>query len=126
MIKPQLVLICSALTLLISCGKELDQQTTIPQGILNKDQFSQVLCDFALAESAANINIKSVAYNKIDSVYAFNPLIENNIRKSQYDSTIQFYTKHPELFKEVYALVLERLSEQLAERTAVKKDSSSK
>lgn len=111
---------------LVSCGKNAEKEVEIPTGILSKEQFTKVLTDFALAESAANMNIKNVMIQKTDSVYAFDPLIENGIRKSQYDSTVLFYTANPELFKKVYENVLERLSELQAKKNGLKVDSTSK
>lgn len=70
---------------------------------------SQILFQFSLAESAANLNIKNVAQNKLDSAYAFNPLTDNHIRPSQFDSSLNFYCHNSELYKKVYEKVLEKL-----------------
>lgn len=112
--------------LFYACGNSQHKAANVPSGILNEEQFCKVLTDFALAESAANLNIKSISPIKTDSVYAFNPLVENNIRKSQYDSTVQFYTKQPEVYKKIYEKVLGRLSEISADRTKLNSDSLSK
>ena len=111
---------------LISCGPKTEKDIEIPVGILAKDKFAKVLTDFALAESAANMNIKNVVVQKTDSVYAFDPLLENNVRQSQYDSTVRFYTSEPELYKKVYEKVLENMSEMQAQRNGIKVDSTSK
>lgn len=81
----------------------------IPKGILSIDAISEVLFEFSLAESAANLNIKNVAQSKLDSAYAFNPLKENHIRLSQFDSSISFYCHHSDLYKKVYERVLDKL-----------------
>ena len=105
-----------------SCGSKKAEEVSLPPNVLNQEQFTKLLTDFALAESAANMNVKNVPMNKFDSVYAFNPLIENSIRKSQYDSTVGFYVQHPELYKKVYENVLANLTRLQTERSA-KKDS---
>jgi hypothetical protein len=110
---------------LFSCGKNAEKEVEIPAGILSQEQFTKVLADFALAESAANMNIKNVVVQKTDSVYAFDPLLENNVRKSQYDSSVLFYTARPELYKKVYEQVLEMLSELQAKRNGTSVDSLS-
>jgi hypothetical protein len=69
-----------------------------------------VICDLTLAESAATLNVKNVPFEKFDSVYAFNPLLDRKISREQYDTSLYFYSRHPELFKEVYQLSLEKLS----------------
>jgi hypothetical protein len=120
------IILFSLTILFVSCGKNAEKKVEIPAGILNQEQFTKVLTDFALAESAANMNIKNVIIQKTDSVYAFDPLLENNVRKSQYDSTILFYTANPELYKKVYENVLVALSELQAKRNTIKVDSISK
>lgn len=103
-----------------ACGPKEEEAVNIPEGILNHEQLTKVLTDFALAESAANMNIKNVPNTKFDSAYAFNPLFENNIRKSQYDSTIKFYVQHPALYKKVYENVLANLTQLQTKRNAGK------
>lgn len=112
------------LLLAFSCGQKQEKTISIPAGILSKDTFSIILRDFALAESVANINVNNVPFRDMDSVYAFDPLKQHNIRQSQYDSTLQFYIENPELYKEVYANVLEMLSTMETARVH-KKDSVS-
>jgi hypothetical protein len=59
-------------------------------------------------------------------VYAFNPLVDNGVTQSQYDSAITYYIAHRELYKEVYENVLVALSELQANRNPVVKDTSAK
>ncbi|MDI1354023.1 MAG: DUF4296 domain-containing protein [bacterium] len=109
-----------------SCGKRGQEDSTIPPGILSPRTMAKLLSDFALAEVSANMNIKNTPIQKIDSVYAFDPLRENHVRTSQYDSTLLFYANHPVLYKEVYDSVLVILSEYKAMRNMSKVDSISK
>jgi hypothetical protein len=112
--------------LLLSCNPSSTRDFQIPENILSEDQFAKVLADFALAEGATNMNIKNVAFQKFDTVYAFNPLKENNIRLSQYDSTILFYSQHLESYKKIYDNVLALLSEMQVKRDSLKLDSIAK
>ncbi|MBP7807927.1 MAG: DUF4296 domain-containing protein [Bacteroidia bacterium] len=98
-----------------SCGGE-DREVEIPDYVLDKEKFSEVIVDFTLAESAAGINILSVPGAKGDTVYAFNPLIDNNVKRATFDTTLYFYSHNPKLFKEVYVLALEKLSKLQASR----------
>jgi hypothetical protein len=109
--------------ILVSCKEGV---TSAPKNILDEEQFANVLTDFALAEGAANMNIKNLPVQKLDSAYAFDPLKENNVRPAQYDSTVKFYSLHPDLYKKVYEKVLVKLSEMEAKRGITKKDSVSK
>ena len=116
-----------ALTFLLSfCSGKENKEVEIPKEILSQEVFTKLLTDYALAESAANMNIKNVTLQRLDTVYAFNPLVEHNIRKSQYDSAIAFYSSKPELYKKVYEDVLVALSEMQTKRNPVKNDSSLK
>jgi 1,4-dihydroxy-2-naphthoyl-CoA synthase len=82
----------------------------IPGYVLDKEKFSKLICDFTLAESAASINIKNARADKLDSVYGFDPLIENGIDRKTFDTSLYFYCRHPVLFKEVYQMSMEKLS----------------
>ena len=94
--------------LVLSSCKE--DENKIPDYVLDKDKFSDIIVDFTLAESAAGINVLNVPGQKIDSVYVFNPLYDNNVTKAQFDTSMYFYSHHPKLFRQVYELTLEKLS----------------
>ena len=102
--------LASAMGLLFACRSE-KMESSIPDNILGMEEISDILFEFSLAESAANLNIKNVAQNKLDSAYAFNPLKSHHIRPSQFDSSITFYCRHSELYKKVYEIVLNKLQE---------------
>jgi hypothetical protein len=110
----------------LSCGKKVDDAVPIPPGVLGKTEFADLLIDFALAESAANLNIKNVSIPQLDSAYAFDPLRDHKISKSLYDSTLLFYSEHPELYRMVYDTVLVRLGALKVSREKTKKDSLTK
>ena len=112
--------------ILSSCGEKEDETDTVPENILNEESFARVLIDFAMAESATNLNVKNVNLPAMDTVYAFDPLKFNNVRKTQYDSTLRFYSQHPELYKKAYELVLAGLTALESERAGTRGDSISK
>jgi hypothetical protein len=107
--------------LLASCGKDKEAQDAIPHGILDEETMAAVIADFALAESAGTLNVKNVAVSKTDSAYAFNPLKDHHLRREQYDSSLLFYSSHPEQYKKIYEKVLEKLSAFEATGTSSKK-----
>lgn len=92
-----------------NCCENIEKEANVPANILDKTVFTKVLTDFALAESAGNLNIKNVPQIKTDSTYAFNPLKENGVRASQFDSSLIYYCKHGKLYKEIYEAVLANL-----------------
>lgn len=103
----QIFLFSVAGIFLLGCA----EQERIPDHVLDKETFSELICDFTLAESAATLNVKSVPFERFDSVYAFSPLQDHKVTRAQFDTSLYFYSHHPELFKEVYALALEKLSQ---------------
>jgi hypothetical protein len=114
------------LALLLSCKEKESDTTDVPPGLIPRDTFVKVLADFALAEAASNMNIINARVDRLDSVYAFNPLKEHKIRKTQYDSTVKFYTEHPDLYKKIYESVLADLTELQSIKNSDKTNSTVK
>jgi len=104
------------LSLLLGSVSCKEDENIIPPHVLDREKFSDVIVDFTLAESAAGINVLNVQGQKIDTVYSFNPLLDNNITKAQFDTSLYFYSHHPKLFREVYEVTLEKLSRMQASR----------
>jgi len=120
------ILFFSTLIFFNSCGGDKNTQT-IPKNIVSQQQFTNIITDFLISESASNLNLKTIAINKFDSAYAFNPLKENNVTKPQYDSALNFYSMHPALYKQVYEDAIEQLhTKQTKRRTFDVADSLNK
>ncbi|MBL7902290.1 MAG: DUF4296 domain-containing protein [Bacteroidia bacterium] len=100
--------------------KQGSEQADRPLNLIPEEEFVSLLVDLSISESAANINIKQVSNLILDSVYAFNPLKERKIRKSQYDSTLAYYSEHIPEYKAVYESVLESISALQAQGAASK------
>jgi hypothetical protein len=115
-----IIIISFCCVIFYQCSQNNLESEDAQDNILNKELFSKILVEFALAESAANLNIKGVSVQKIDSVYAFDPLYENKVRKSQYDSTLIYYAHHPKEYKIIYENVLVVLSKLEAKHSLVK------
>ncbi|MBL7912663.1 MAG: DUF4296 domain-containing protein [Bacteroidia bacterium] len=118
----KIILLPLTLFFVFACGQSEEDKNTIPDNILNEETFTKVLLDFALAESASNINVKNVPSERLDSTYAFDPLVENKVTRAQYDSAIVFYSKHPGLYKKVYENVLTSLSKMQVKKDTAKVD----
>lgn len=113
------LLLFSAMLALGACHHPNETDERPPVNILPAATFERVLADFALAESAANMNIKNVPNQQLDTVYAFDPLADHGVRRSQYDSTLLYYSMHPEEYKKVYENVLALLSEMQTRRDSL-------
>lgn len=118
-------LLVAAAGILYGCGSapESDADIGLPENILSEERFAKVLADFALAEGATNLNVKNVPIQRFDTVYAFDPLKENGVRPSQYDSTLSFYAKHVTLYEKAYESALALLSEMQTRRDSLTRDS---
>lgn len=101
-------------SVLLSACKPHKEDSIPPANILTEEQFANVLVDSYLGEGASGINVKNVTGEKFDSAYLFNPLKDNHVDKAKFDSSLIFYTKHPELLKRIYEKVLEQLSRKQA------------
>ncbi len=121
-----LVFSIGILFLLTCCDSKSGTEEAVPANILSEDQLADVLADFALAESAANLNISNVSLPKMDTVYAFDPLKFRGYRTGQYDSSLRYYSEHPKLYKSVYDKTLIKLTELESRVSAPKTDSTSK
>ncbi len=96
--------------ILVSCKPDKEEDVVMPSYLLSEEQLVNVLTDAYLSEGASGINVKNVIGEKYDSAYVFNPLQEHGISKSKFDSTMNFYTQHPQKLKLIYDKVLEKLS----------------
>jgi len=105
------------LVLFFSCAPSNGDEELIVENILTEDKLINVLTNSYLSEGASGINVKNVAGEKFDSTYLFNPLMENNIDKEKFDSTMAYYTRHPKKLKIIYDKVLAKLSEAQAKGT---------
>jgi hypothetical protein len=105
-----LIKICVVSVLLFSCKPHNEEEESVPANIIAEEQLVKVLTDAYLAEGASGINIKNVTGEKFDSAYVFNPLKDNHIKKSTFDSSMAYYTRHPKKLKIIYDKILDRLS----------------
>ncbi|MCA0429808.1 MAG: DUF4296 domain-containing protein [Bacteroidetes bacterium] len=79
---------------------------------INDDTLAKILSEMALMESAMNLNVQNLSSAKFDSVYNFSILKNNTVSKERYDSTLYYYSKHPEEYKLIYEQVLEKLNQK--------------
>ena len=107
------ILTLSFLLFNVACTTSNNNLNTIDEKYkINNDTLAKVLSEMALMESAINLNVQNLSSTKFDSVYNFSILKNNNISKVRYDSTIYFYSKHPEDYKVIYEMVLEKLNQK--------------
>ncbi len=99
---------------LLACSN--NEQPSIPNSVLPKEQMAQIMVDVHLMEASMNLAMYSpekiiTTKQKLNA----NIFKKNNISKKQFDDSFDFYSKNQELLTEVYQLVLDNLSKMQAE-----------
>ena len=107
------------LFVICSCTKP---KVEIPAGVLHKEQMIPVLADVHIAQAAAAM------YQTSDSNrYSLQELMTNiykihHTTESQYDSSVAFYSKHPEIMEAIYDSVITVLSRKQGEVEGIPED----
>ncbi len=109
--KTVLIFVC---LLLFACSNE--KKVDIPSNVLSKQKMAEVMLDVHLLEAAMSLNTYNtdMATSK-NPAPPFDVFAKYKITKKQYNESFDFYTRHPDLLKDVYQLVLENLSKMQAE-----------
>jgi len=96
----------------ISCSKPKPE---IPKGVLTQKEMVPVLVDIHIAQAATGL------YNAGDtSLFKMNDYLPyilsiHHIDKAVYDSSVSFYTLHPEIMEQLYDEVINELSKKQGE-----------
>ena len=99
------------------CGKT---KVELPAGVLTQKEMIPLLVDMHIARAATGL------YNAGDtSLFTMNDYIPyilkiHHIESAVYDSSISYYTLHPELMKEMYDDVISELSKKQGEVSSKK------
>ena len=80
-----------------------------PEGILHSRQMREVLIDLHKTEGAIQAaGVRYDAYEERDMYYA-QVLEKHGITQAQFDSSIVWYTAHPQFFNKIYPKVLKEI-----------------
>lgn len=87
-------------------------QDQIPKNIIPKDQMVSLLVDQHMAEPLYNQRFAlgipdSTAMNDL----YLSVLKKHHVTAKQFEESVYFYGKHPEIYKKIYNKVVDRLSE---------------
>jgi hypothetical protein len=99
-------------SLLFACSKNPDAK--IPDTVLPKEKMAELMLDIQLFESTMSVSLLKEE-NVILEIPKTNILKKHGVTKKQYDESFEYYSQHPNLFSEVYAIVLNDLSRMQAE-----------
>lgn len=99
-----------------------EEKEQIPEGIWDKDEFSEVLVQFQLAEAVVRLGY----HRKVDSTFANDSIYlaafrDAGVSKEQFEANMEYYLERPKQMSKIYDLTLQKLSEESA-RIKVKKE----
>ena len=114
----QNVLICLlslSLFLLADCRSH-SPEVVPPSTVLSKDSMLSVLTDLQLLEAGIDLGLVPItgATVRPDKQYAV--FKKHGISRAYYDSSLVFYSAHPELLSKIYEKLISDLSKKQAEK----------
>lgn len=93
-----------------------------PEGIMSSRQMRKVLIDIHKTEGAIQAaGVRYDAYEERDMYYA-QVLEKHGITQAQFDSSIVWYTAHPQFFSKIYPKVLKEIEAEEAAYVAAHQD----
>lgn len=97
------------ISLIMACGKK---QADIPKGVIKPEKFSDVLVDIRLAEGSYRVLSQNglVSSEYVDSCYQV-VYATHKIEAWQMDSSMSFYSRHPDLFHKIFDMVDDKLTD---------------
>ena len=105
--------------LLYCCGAG---ETEIPPGVLQKEQMIDLLVEMHKADAAKQADHSMYPDTAgLDTVNYELVFAAKNIQRAVFDSSMKFYSSHPELFDKVYDEVIMRLNLDQTELQGQKK-----
>ncbi len=107
------------LLLLHCCGPG---ETEIPPGVLQKEQMIDLLVEMHKADAAKQQDHSMYPDSTgLDTVNYELVFAAKKIKRAEFDSSMKFYSSHPDLFDKVYDEVITRLNLEQTELQGLKK-----
>ena len=101
-----------SLLLLAACSGGEDN-VTIPSGVIPPDTMRPLLVDFYLTEAAIQVKVEQQGDVRQFIVDSYTMVFDkHHITKQRYMESLEFYSNHPQLYREMYEKVIEDLSKE--------------
>lgn len=84
-----------------------------PKGVLSSRQMRNVLYDLHRTEAILQYAGYNYGHNEAVSKYYYEVLERHGVTQAQFDSSLVWYTDHPELFNKLYPKVIARFDEEI-------------
>ena len=101
--KGQIIWLLCVLMLLSACR---------PKGILTSHQMRSVLYDLHRAEAVLQVAGYNFGHDEALAKYYQSVLDEHGITQAQFDSSLVWYTDHPQIFNKIYPKILTRCEQE--------------
>jgi len=98
--------------LFFSCSKKEEK---IPAGIISKEKMVQLLVDYHLAESQAQLNALADDTRPLRQAFYKYLFTKHQTNYQQLKKSFDFYSSRPEIFSKIYDEVIIELSKKQAE-----------
>ncbi len=89
---------------IVACGPER------PNSILSDSKMEEVLYDYHAAKALGEVVSPSDKYKA--TLYYLNVFKKHHTTEEQFDSTLSWYSRHPEAFDKVYQKVIKRIEDE--------------
>lgn len=86
-----------------------------PKGILHSWEMRDIMVDLHKTDALLQVTGLQFGHNDVADIYYAEVLEKHGVTQAQFDSSLVWYTAHPQLFDKIYPKVLAQLE---AERTA--------
>ena len=101
--KGQLILLVCVLVLLAACR---------PKGILSSRQMRNVMYDLHRADAILQVEGYNYGHDEEVAKYYQVVLDKHRVTKAEFDSSLVWYTDHPQLFNRIYPKILKRCQQE--------------
>ena len=104
--------------LISSCSSD---SVSIPDEIIQPDKLAPLLVDMHKADAEKQVNrLYYPDSTRMDTVNYAVIFTKHSVSRAIYDSSMSFYTKHPEIFDGIYDKVMESLNQEKLEKETSK------
>lgn len=83
-----------------------------PKGILHSWEMRRVMVDLHKADAILQLNGMAYGHEDEKAIYYSTVLSKHGITQAQFDSSLVWYTAHPQLFDKIYPKVLAQLKSE--------------
>ena len=83
-----------------------------PRGILTSRQMRSVIVDLHKMDGMLQVSNMQYGYEEAKTIYYAQVLEQHGVTQAQFDSSLVWYTAHPQLFDKIYPKVLAQLEQE--------------